>query len=133
MRNEISGLAAFRDALKREPVGRLQNYIKKLADAKMLEDFIASEKLSLAERRRYSSVIGVPMEEVSSLQRYLTRRFTPENDLFEAPRLALESQLSEAFSSRILYLPTYRRIEKDLKDIFPGIEEKLRRLAKYQL
>jgi predicted ATPase len=34
--------------------------------------------------------------------------------------------LEEAISSQMLYLPTYRRIEKDLDIVFPGLEDELR-------
>lgn len=35
--------------------------------------------------------------------------------------------LSENLNGRILYLPTYRRIEKDIKTVFPEIEEEIQR------
>lgn len=35
--------------------------------------------------------------------------------------------LTENLNGRILYLPTYRRIEKDIKTIFPEIEEEIQR------
>lgn len=38
-----------------------------------------------------------------------------------------DSYLSKNLKGRVLYLPTYRRIEKDLKAIFPEIEQELQR------
>lgn len=34
----------------------------------------------------------------------------------------ISRQISELFTSQVLYLPTYRRIEQDLESIFPGAE-----------
>lgn len=39
----------------------------------------------------------------------------------------IDTYLSENLAGRILYLPTYRRIEKDIKTVFPEIEEELQR------
>jgi energy-coupling factor transporter ATP-binding protein EcfA2 len=38
----------------------------------------------------------------------------------------IRAYLGEALSAQILYLPTYRRIEKDLNLIFPGLEDEMR-------
>jgi hypothetical protein len=56
-------------------------------------------------------------------------------DLFEAVKdspamAAYLSMLKEAGSQQVIYLPTYRRIEQDLKAIFPTLEdEELHRLT----
>lgn len=39
----------------------------------------------------------------------------------------VDRYLNENMNGRILYLPTYRRIEKDIKIVFPEIEDELRR------
>jgi ABC-type transport system involved in cytochrome c biogenesis ATPase subunit len=64
---------------------------------------------------------------VPSFHRYVTQRLTEEGNLFSLNRAAVEEKLQAAVPSRVLYLPTYRRIEKDLRDIFPGVDERLRR------
>jgi predicted ATP-dependent endonuclease of OLD family len=44
--------------------------------------------------------------------------------------LAANKILLENVTSQVLYLPTYRRIERDLKAIFPKLEEQVRRFHK---
>lgn len=39
--------------------------------------------------------------------------------------------LESALNFHVLYLPTYRRIERDLKQIFPSLEEDLRKYNRY--
>src|SRR5690606_30696322 len=45
--------------------------------------------------------------------------------LFDSEFKAKESQLKSLIDAQILYLPTYRRIEQDLKSIFPDLEENI--------
>jgi hypothetical protein len=44
-----------------------------------------------------------------------------EGDLFAKPMQKIEQRLSQHVHSRTLYLPTYRRIEKDFREISPEI------------
>jgi hypothetical protein len=39
----------------------------------------------------------------------------------------LEKSLDEVISAQVLYLPTYRRIERDLEKLFPGLDEQVQR------
>jgi hypothetical protein len=39
----------------------------------------------------------------------------------------LEDHLARLLQSQVLYLPTYRRIERDLEKIFPGLEEEIQK------
>jgi predicted ATP-dependent endonuclease of OLD family len=76
-----------------------------------------------------SRELNISSDEVRFLHTSLLRRYatsTSNNDLFSRPRLALEHALIEFIPNRTLYLPTYRRIEKDLKEIFPDLEERFR-------
>lgn len=51
------------------------------------------------------------------------------HDTEESPALkAIEDRISASVKEQILFLPTYRRIEQDLKAIFPGIESELRKI-----
>ena len=47
-------------------------------------------------------------------------------DLFPDHTPDFSEQIFEKFPNRTIYLPTYRRIEKDLKDIFPNIQQQFR-------
>ncbi|QEM05489.1 ATP-binding protein [Mucilaginibacter rubeus] len=48
-----------------------------------------------------------------------------KDELFKEALLEVDTFLSKEISAQILYLPTYRRIEKDLKNIFPDLETNL--------
>ncbi len=39
----------------------------------------------------------------------------------------LDTVIADQLNGRILYLPTYRRIERDVKDVFPEFEDEIRR------
>lgn len=74
--------------------------------------------------------LGVPMvvaEELAREVRHLTQQEF-EFDTEAQERIAnVDEFLSENLEGRILYLPTYRRIEKDIKTVFPEIEDELQR------
>jgi hypothetical protein len=100
-------------------------HLAKLIDLGEFETFLSLDALSPNLRRRYAQQLDTTVEDVSMFHRFLQRRFG-EGDLFRKSVRDLETKLAEAVTSRILYLPTYRRIEKELKDIFPDIEERYR-------
>ena len=74
--------------------------------------------------------LGVPMrvaEELIHEVRYMSQRKF-EFDSKEPEDVAkVDEFISENLKGRILYLPTYRRIEKDIKTVFPEIEDELQR------
>ncbi len=49
------------------------------------------------------------------------------------PLKRAEEQLSALVSETVLYLPTYRRIERDLEQIFPGLEEEIGKYRRSRL
>jgi len=107
------------------PDTRPGRHLAKLVDLGELQTFLAADQMSVAARRRYAQLLETSGEDVLSLQRFLQRRLDG-GDLFRKSVRELETTLSKVLASRILYLPTYRRIEKELKDIFPDIEERYR-------
>jgi energy-coupling factor transporter ATP-binding protein EcfA2 len=128
-RADITGLSQLDRATKNfPPSSRISLYIEKLREKDLLEEFIFSRKMNPQFREKYSNLLGIPSEEVRHLQMTLTRRFSTfeEDDIFSAPRIHIEKQLSEKLPGRSIYLPTFRRIEKDLKEIFPDLEDRLR-------
>ncbi len=127
-RAEISGLSDYTRIMEEMPPhSRAGSLLKQLKDHGLLEEVLGRARLPQAQRARIGSIIGVSPDEIRSLQMYIFRKYTPGDDeLFEQPRLALERTLSDCIPNRTLYLPTYRRIEKDLKEIFPDYEERFR-------
>jgi predicted ATPase len=62
----------------------------------------------------------------SALRRILKELSSKQKSLFnETPEKLLN--LQEKLQFHVLFLPTYRRIERDLKTIFPALEEDIRR------
>lgn len=52
-----------------------------------------------------------------------------QENLFTGKLSEIDALVSKLFGAKILYLPTYRRIEQELQSIFPGLEEDI---VKYQ-
>jgi hypothetical protein len=128
-RDEISGLAEFHKLLDGTASSRTGDYLRKLNNEGLLEKFITTERLNPELRSRIAKVLDMPFDEVPIFHRHLGRRLSSENPLFVAPRMAFEKTLQAAVPSRVLYLPTYRRIEKDIRDVFPDFEERYRRYS----
>ena len=52
-----------------------------------------------------------------------------QENLFTGKLSEIDALVSKLFDAKILYLPSYRRIEQELQSIFPGLEEDI---VKYQ-
>lgn len=128
-RVDITGLSQL-DKITKDfsPSSRISSYLDKLRDESLLEDFISNKKMGPQTREKISDILAIPVDEVRYLQSSLRRRFSTlsDDDLFSTPRVNVEGLLAQRLPGRALYLPTYRRIEKDLKDIFPDLEDRLR-------
>jgi predicted ATPase len=106
---------------------RTRHIFDKLANKGLTERFFSDRKLTQKERQQFSVLLELPEDEIIFTQKQFLRRFlSSENDLFSVPSIQLENSISNAISSRILYLPTYRRIEKELKEVIPDFEERYR-------
>ena len=128
-RADITGLSHLNKVIGNfAPSSRLSVHLEKLRSEGLLEEFISSRRMSTQSRNKFADVLAVAIEEVRHLQMSLTRRISSleEDDIFPAPRINVERELSKRLPGRSLYLPTYRRIEKDLKEIFPDLEDRLR-------
>ena len=110
------------------PGSRPARMVDRLKESGRFEEFITKRSISPIDRKRYAEVLSTSTNEVFSLHSYLNRRLleTEERQDRHAAKTQLENSLVRLMPGRALYLPTYRRIEKDLKDIFPGIDEKFR-------
>lgn len=102
---------------------RLNRYISTLRNSNKFTDFVSSSKISKSDADYYSTLLGVPTSEVIRLRRMIQ---SETSDLFRSKVIDAERQLESLNLGRVLYLPTYRRIEKDLRSIFPDIEERMR-------
>nr|WP_253816273.1 AAA family ATPase [Myxococcus xanthus] len=85
------------------------------------EIFRLSEELEVSPAA-IERILSLPMQ--SQRELFELERQQDEQD---KPVVALSDYLSKHVTQQILYLPTYRRIEKDLKTIFPKLEEQVRR------
>ncbi len=126
-REDIGGLSALKQ-LADDPnfSPRARHRINRLIEENVLERYISTERFTPADRRFYSEIMEIPTVEVPMFHRMLTRRASLSEDMAIVPRAQLDKQISAQLHSRVLYMPTYRRIEKDLRDIFPDFEERYR-------
>lgn len=130
VRSDISGLSSLKKIISGKTAGsRVSLMLERLSELNLLEDFASKERLTTSDRARFSSILSIPADEVHHFHRFALRRLLSDDadaPLFMRPRVNLESMLKEAFPCRTIYLPTYRRIEKDLGEIFPDFEERYR-------
>lgn len=127
-RDEVSGLLSL-SRLMESGTSRTGTMVRRLVAGGVFEDFIRTPSFPSAERKKYAALLDMPLSEVPMFQRHILRNIGSEDDLLAAPRAKLEDQLAKAVPSRVLYLPTYRRIERDMREVFPGLEERYRRLG----
>lgn len=73
----------------------------------------------------FSNLLRIPIRSLRSFHGDLTQTLPP--DLFKNKIMEAEEALSDAVTAQVIYLPTYRRIEKELQTIFPQIDENLKR------
>lgn len=131
-RADITGLSQLDKIIHNfSPSSRISMYMEKLRESGLLEDFIYSRATAKA-RETYAQALSISADEVRHIRASIMRRFTSygeEGEIFSTPRSDVEKQLVQKMPGRTLYLPTYRRIEKDLRDIFPELDERVRSLA----
>lgn len=129
-RDDISGLSDFSRFSSNLRIGsKTSDLVQKLIESGEVEAFLSSRKRpsSPPEMERFAKLLDIPPPEVSRFRIYLREKIArSEDDLFSLPKVELEKKLASRISSRVLYLPTYRRIEKELKEIFPDFEERYR-------
>jgi hypothetical protein len=68
-----------------------------------------NEPLHRAAETPSSFMLDIPSDEVRMFKNYLAHRYT---DMFEVSFLETERKLNDMALNKVLYLPTYRRIEK---------------------
>jgi energy-coupling factor transporter ATP-binding protein EcfA2 len=78
---------------------------------------------------RVAKRIDVPVSHVERTLFSYVRSATKKQRRTSKALQEIESRL-EAFSTQVLYLPTYRRIEQDLKSLFPDFEGDFRKVIR---
>lgn len=127
-RSDISGLSGYSQLLRAMSAGpRSAIWLDRLKMHGLLEQFLTARRPSRSDLARFASALDTTATEARLLRMSILNR-AERNDLglFEHTRIAIENELSRFVPNRTLYLPTYRRIERDLQEIFPRFEERLR-------
>lgn len=124
-RNEIVNVAVLPPELTPSHLAHSSPRLRSALDFVRHEIVLAAEVIRDTEQvvrsaaRRY----GLGPVDMRYLRDYLQQvAISPSDNLRE-----IDGYLTQAISEQILYLPTYRRIEKDLNTVFPGMEDELRR------
>ena len=87
---------------------------------------LSDSAITTSMMRPISHKYGVPISVVEELHHLLSFHSIDSIDL--RPELRdVEEYFDDNLDGRILYLPIYRRIEKDIKSIFPEIEDEIQR------
>ena len=107
------------------PPARMQNYISALDKAGKLDPFLAGARLTAEDEREISEAIKTPRSDL----RYLRATLQASTNHSYILLLQKERVIRQNFPLQIIYLPTYRRIEQDIKEIFslsPGAMRNIR-------
>lgn len=114
----------------------LLNYLPSSLIRKIEEDSDIEFYAALTDHNTSKSILdkiamrtGIPSSVLSRIKQNFSAQFETTQDLFpdDARNLIeVRKALSEEINGAILFLPTYRRIEKDLSAVVPDIEEKVK-------
>ena len=103
---------------------RYSSFIQRLLDMGEFDFFVHTTDLSLPDVRRFAELLGgAPASLVREIHSLVRSADVPIEDLQPPLLQTLSRELAAEIGSQILYLPTYRRIEKDLRFIFPELDE----------
>lgn len=108
------------DSLSSKRGGMNERMASKLLEQGAM-DLMYKASLTAEEREKVSLITGLPVKDVTAYRRYFQTEFGFSRKAFEVDR-----EVSALGLGEVIYLPTYRRIEKDIKSIFPDIENRLR-------
>jgi ABC-type lipoprotein export system ATPase subunit len=126
-RKEIIDFLHSGGSLPRVIRNRLQHRTSAITTEQVLHTLLRPT-LSRLELEQISKLLGMPPVELANLRNRYRAAGDVTGDLFPTTPnfLAVADYLKTAIDARILFLPTYRRIEKDLKAIVPDIEQRVR-------
>ncbi|MCW9033285.1 MAG: ATP-binding protein [Rhodospirillales bacterium] len=125
-REDISHLGGVsRFIAESRPSSKVHRHLTALQNNNLFDEFISTKKTDI-KLAYYADILSTTSSDVSQFHRFITRRFSDE-DLFSSSRKEISKQLKELYNHKTIYLPTYRRIEKDINEVFPDFEQKMRR------
>lgn len=126
-RAEVLNLSQFDRILVEYPTNsRTRMTIEKMREHGLLESML--DPKSKHNLKEYAEILDTSPDEAKSM-RFIVRRTLAsltEREVFSPPKTDIENQLKQHHKGRILYLPTYRRIEKDLREVLPELSERIR-------
>jgi hypothetical protein len=99
-----------------------RRYISPLIEAGLLERFLSERRLTAEEQKSVVKILGMPRDELPRFRNFLLSN--GEIAPLEVEKVG--SSITKAYPLRTIFLPTYRRIEKDLKEVIPDFEERYR-------
>ena len=109
---------------------RFNRYFTILKEKNLIKEFFNKRRPTVEFIQKACSALSIHEDEFKTFYNYIHRTMhSADLDLFLDHTPDFSEQIFEKFPSRTIYLPTYRRIEKDLKDIFPNIQQQLRTTA----
>ncbi|MGN7503629.1 MAG: AAA family ATPase [Alphaproteobacteria bacterium] len=123
---EIFSLGSLYDFMENGGPTRPRRLLRKVEEQDSVIDFISMNIKNKAELDKYAKITDTDREEVLHLYKYMNRRIRDE-EFHSVPKTQISKELDELISSRVLYLPTYRRIEKDLQEIFPDFDDRYKK------
>lgn len=104
---------------------RFRMMADRLSREGMLDDFLSDRDLTPSRLDYFSKILKLPRTDILRSFRYIK----DDPDLFMTRFVSVEKFIEEGMKAHILYLPTYRKIERDLKELIPELSENLRRLG----
>ncbi|WP_164982718.1 AAA family ATPase [Leisingera sp. NJS204] len=129
-RDEITGLSRIASVFDDlSPSSKTFDILSKLKSEDRLEEFLGdlvSSGRAMPNWRDYLSD-DLSSDQFRHFMYSLRRRMEhDDDDFFSLPKRNVEAQLEKYMPGRTLFLPTYRRIEKDLREISPKLRRKFR-------
>ncbi|KQY13683.1 AAA family ATPase [Rhizobium sp. Root482] len=96
---------------------RFRSFYLHLVETNKIGSFIASDVVSYADQKQYSDMFRIPTGSVKTFHASLKAELKDAKGL-----LALESFIESLNLGLVIYMPTYRRIEKDLRAFIPDTD-----------
>lgn len=113
---------------KRNSLAIPSSYLKRLETHALFNEIIKVLKFTSDEVRILSSDTGIPSRHIEGHIRDVIDRTEGLFPISEGKVGSIEKYLKSNLHGQILYLPTYRRIEQDLKELIPELEDEIKKL-----
>ncbi|NUB04894.1 AAA family ATPase [Azospirillum sp. Vi22] len=124
-KEEIEGAEFVREQSSALPT-KYQRYLDIVQIKIGLSKFV---DMKLRDLQRIAPALGISYEELRRLRMYVAQQIEKSSNIFSAKAAKAFSDLTQFMEHKVLYLPTYRRIEKDINVVFPDFEGEMRARA----